>query len=76
MLMLWIVAASCIPTKWQNVTKEPWTDYDKSVYTQTLKRCPELYGKDFKYVSLFRKYKPLQYTVICCSMNTGETNDH
>jgi hypothetical protein len=72
MMLTLFLALSCPPTHWQNVSKEAWNDYDRSIYQQALNRCPQLYGKDYVCISLMRKYKPLQYTILCGTMKNKE----
>lgn len=58
------LAEECPKPTLQNVSKEPWTEYDKSILELAQKRCPELHP-DAPCVVLFRKFDVQQYTVIC-----------
>lgn len=60
-----LLTLSCPVTVWDNATSEPWTDFDRDMYQQVLKRCPVIYGKSFVCVTLFRKFNVQQYTVLC-----------
>lgn len=59
-----LIALSCPTPVMQNVSKEPWNDYDRSMLAQTEKRCGEIYPTA-PCVKLFRKYNRKQYSVIC-----------
>jgi hypothetical protein len=59
-----LLALSCPVPKMQNITKEPWTAYDRKEMKWVEKRCGELYP-DARCVKLFRKFGHREYTVIC-----------
>lgn len=59
-----ILALSCSATVMQNVSTEPWNDYDKKELKYAQKRCGEIYD-DSPCVKLFRKFDKQQYSVIC-----------
>ena len=54
----------CPPTKWVNLSKEPWNDRDKYEYNIASNRCPQKYLK-LPCVKKFIKVRPLMYRVIC-----------
>lgn len=63
-----MLALSCSPVKMVNVSKEPWTQFDYQTLAKAKVRCKELYS-DAPCVSLFRKFEPLMYTVMCGEKN-------
>lgn len=69
--LLLLLAATCPETKMLNTSKEPWNDYDMSIYKYATKRCKELYS-DAECVKLFKKYNVQQYSVVCGNANTNE----
>ena len=56
---------SCSPPVMQNVSKEPWNDYDREELKYVEKRCGEIY-LDAPCVRLFRKWDKKSYSVVCC----------
>ena len=59
-----LTALVCAMTVMQNVSKQPWNDYDRQMLQYATKRCAEMY-EDAPCVKLFRKYNVQQYSVIC-----------
>jgi len=59
-----VLLSEWFPPVMQNVSKDPWNDYDRKQMSMAEKRCGELYP-DAPCLKLWRKFGIQMYTAIC-----------
>lgn len=71
MIELFVITAAlaCPETSMVNTSGYPWNDYDRSILTQTKRRCVQIYP-DSPCVKMFKKWGKQDYSVVCGAKKT------